>query len=58
MAEIRWTPQALEDIENIAKYIAKDSMKYAAIQVEDFYPEKYLYQNSDTLKMYVISPKK
>lgn len=37
MAEIRWTPQAIEDIENIAKYIAKDSTKYANIQVEDFF---------------------
>lgn len=36
MAEIRWTPQAIEDIENIAKYIAKDSPKYASIQVEEF----------------------
>ena len=37
MAEVRWTPQAIEDIENIAKYIAKDSPKYAAIQVEEFF---------------------
>ena len=37
MAEIRWTPQAIEDIENIAKYIANDSPKYAAIQVEEFF---------------------
>jgi toxin ParE1/3/4 len=37
MAEIRWTPQAIEDIENIAKYIAKDSTKYASIQVEEFF---------------------
>ena len=37
MAEIRWTPQAIEDIENIAKYIGNDSPKYAAIQVEEFF---------------------
>jgi toxin ParE1/3/4 len=37
MAEVRWTPQAIEDIENIAKYIANDSPKYAAIQVEEFF---------------------
>lgn len=37
MVEIRWTPQAIEDIENIAKYIAKDSIKYATIQVQEFF---------------------
>lgn len=36
MAEIRWTDQAIEDIENIAEFIAKDSETYARIQVERF----------------------
>jgi toxin ParE1/3/4 len=37
MAEVRWTPQAIEDIDNIAKYIAKDSTKYAFVQVQEFF---------------------
>ncbi len=36
MAEIKWTTQALEDIENIADYIAKDSPYFASVQVERF----------------------
>ena len=37
MVEIRWTEQALEDIDNIAEFIAKDSVKYAKIQVHRFF---------------------
>ena len=37
MVEIRWTYQSLEDIENIAEFIAKDSPKYAKIQVQLFF---------------------
>ncbi|MBA3899140.1 MAG: type II toxin-antitoxin system RelE/ParE family toxin [Bacteroidetes bacterium] len=37
MVEIIWTIQSIEDIENIAEYIAKDSEKYAQIQVQDFF---------------------
>jgi len=37
MAQIRWTIQALDDIDNIASYIAKDSLKYAQWQVERFF---------------------
>jgi toxin ParE1/3/4 len=37
MVEIRWTDQALDDIDNIAEFIAKDSVKYAEIQVERFF---------------------
>jgi toxin ParE1/3/4 len=36
MAEIRWTKQAIKDIENIAEFIAKDSEHYAKIQVGVF----------------------
>lgn len=45
MAEVRWTPQAIEDIENIASYISKDSPKYAAIQVEDFFGAALILEN-------------
>ena len=37
MAEIRWTTQAIDDIANIADYIAKDSIRYATMQVELFF---------------------
>ena len=37
MVEIRWTNQALDDIDNIAEYIAKDSLKYAKIQTLRFF---------------------
>jgi len=37
MAQIRWTQQALSDIENIAEYIAKDSHVFASIQTERFF---------------------
>ena len=37
MVEIRQAPQAIEDIEFIARYIAKDSVKYASIQVQEFF---------------------
>jgi toxin ParE1/3/4 len=37
MVEVIWTIQSIEDIENIAAYIAKDSEKYAQIQVQDFF---------------------
>lgn len=37
MVEIRWTPQAIEDINSIAEFIAKDSFRYAKIQTERFF---------------------
>ena len=37
MVEVRWAPQAIDDINNIAEYIAKDSIKYAKIQSERFF---------------------
>jgi addiction module RelE/StbE family toxin len=37
MVEVNWTDQAIDDISNIAKFIAKDSEKYAAIQTESFF---------------------
>ena len=35
--EIKWTIYALEDIENIAEFIARDSEHFASIQVEKFF---------------------
>jgi toxin ParE1/3/4 len=37
MVEVNWTDQAIEDINNIAGFIAKDSEKYANIQVARFF---------------------
>jgi addiction module RelE/StbE family toxin len=37
MVEINWTDQALQDIDNIAEFISKDSLKYAKIQTQLFF---------------------
>ena len=30
MAEVRWTPQAADDLESVTNFIARDSVGYAA----------------------------
>ncbi len=37
MVEIKWTLQSINDIENIAEFISKDSERYAQIQVQRFF---------------------
>src|SRR3990167_5866234 len=37
MGDINWTDNSLADIKNIAEFIAKDSLKYAKIQVQRFF---------------------
>ena len=37
MAAIKWTDQSLDDVRNIAEFIAKDSIKYAKIQTLIFF---------------------
>ncbi|PCJ87829.1 MAG: plasmid stabilization protein [Flavobacteriales bacterium] len=37
MVAVNWTDQAIEDIGNIAEFIAKDSLKYAKIQTQRFF---------------------
>ncbi len=37
MDKVRWTDQAVDDIENIAEFISKDSVKYSKIQVKRFF---------------------
>ncbi len=37
MVEVNWTDQAIDDISNIAKFIAKNSERYAEIQIEKFF---------------------
>jgi plasmid stabilization system protein ParE len=34
MVKVVWTTSALEDLDNIGEFIAKDSLKYAIISVE------------------------
>lgn len=37
MVQINWSLQSIEDIESIAEFIAKDSVKYAQVQVVSFF---------------------
>ncbi len=37
VVEIKWTTEALDDVENIAQFIAKDSGHYAIVQTERFF---------------------
>jgi hypothetical protein len=34
MVRLNWTEQSIEDLTNIAEFIAKDSIKYSAIQIK------------------------
>ena len=44
MVEVRWTTQAIEDIENVAEYIGRDSIRYAEVQVEDFFDSVFVLE--------------
>src|ERR1035438_7481859 len=37
MVEVKWSDQAIQDIDNIAEYISLDSIHYAELQVSDFF---------------------
>ena len=37
MVKITWTDQSIDDIDIIAEFIAKDSLKYAKIQLQRFF---------------------
>ena len=37
MVEINWTSQAIEDMNSIAEFISKESVKYANSQVDSFF---------------------
>jgi toxin ParE1/3/4 len=43
--EVRWTLYALEDIEQIAEYISKDSPHYAQAQVAKFFDRVFLLES-------------
>ena len=44
MAEIVWSPRAIKDIDEIAEYIAKDSLQYAEEQVRLFFERASLLE--------------
>lgn len=46
MVEISWTRQAISDIDNIARFIAKDSERYAKIQTRRFFELVMVLQKS------------
>ena len=37
MAEIKWTNNALAELDDIARYISKDSPKYAQVLISQIY---------------------
>lgn len=37
MVEVKWTNQSIDDINSIAEFISKDSIRYAYLQVENFF---------------------
>lgn len=37
MVEIRWTSQSIDDLNNIAEFISKDSPKYARLFIEKIF---------------------
>jgi toxin ParE1/3/4 len=49
MARINWTVQAVDDMEKIAEYIAKDSPKYAAIQIKRFRERVKILKNQQNI---------
>ena len=44
MAEIIWSPRSIKDIDEIAKYISKDSIQYAEEQVRQFFSKVKLLE--------------
>ena len=52
MVEVKWTDQSLDDILNIAEYIAKDSESYAKIQIQRIFSRiEILYKYPESGRM-------
>ncbi len=49
MAEVIWAPSALDDINSIAEYVARDSIHRASLFV------KRLFESTDRLQEYPLS---
>ncbi len=45
MVQIKWTYLALNDLQDIAKYISKDSKVYAKLQVTRIIKRTYILKN-------------
>jgi|NOAtaT_6_FD_contig_51_5267703_length_505_multi_5_in_0_out_0_1 addiction module RelE/StbE family toxin len=52
MVKINWTTNALQDLNDIGEYIAKDSQKYAELTVQE------LFFHTDILEIYPKTGKK
>lgn len=46
MVEVNWTQSALEDLDDIGEYIAKDSLKYAEITVSKLFKAVDILESS------------
>ena len=55
MAEVRWTDLAIDDIENIAEYISKDSLTFARIQTARFFERVVPELNDPSTRELVMS---
>jgi plasmid stabilization system protein ParE len=49
MVEVRWTKQALNDIDHIAEFIANDSEYYASVQVKRFFAAVKVLEKRPTI---------
>ena len=52
MVKVNWTNSALQDLNDIGEYIAKDSLKYAEITVQE------LFYHTEILEIYPKTGKK
>jgi toxin ParE1/3/4 len=44
MVEVKWTSQAIHDIDSISEYIARDSEHYAKIQARRFFDAVHILE--------------
>ncbi len=44
MVEVKWTSQAIHDIDSISEYIARDSEHYAKIQAKRFFDAVHILE--------------
>ena len=51
MVEVNWTNSAIQDLNDIGDYIAKDSIRYAELTVQE------LFESVDILENYPLSGK-
>jgi toxin ParE1/3/4 len=49
MARLNWTEQSIDDLINIAEFIAKDSFKYSVIQIKRIRERAKLLKNQPLL---------